>query len=184
MKSRFQLILSTSLMLLLGANTVVYAQPKETSEELSKAAKKGLLDNANLDDNGDIRVTYQMKVAKKSDEVNFEDYVFSKDLKFLGIQKTKEDKEKHPTQQVTSISAFVGGSNSFNVMSMTLNLSKEVWEKEWNYAKQTYQWGSRLSKDQVKPKNSDGKYRGFASYDNENDGSVLVLASYDKGDED
>lgn len=184
MKSRFQLILTTSLMLLLGANTVVYAQPKETSEELSKSAKKGLLDDANLDDNGDIRVTYQMKVAKKSDEVNYEDYVFSKDLKFLGIQKSKEDKEKHPTKQVTSISAFVGGSNSFNVMSMTLNLSKEVWEMEWNYAKQTYKWGSRLSKEQVKPKNSDGKYRGFASYDNENDGSVLVLASYDKGDED
>jgi len=171
-------------MLLLGANTVVYAQPKETSEELSKAAKKGLLDDANLDDNGDIRVTYQMKVAKKSDEVNYEDYVFSKDLKFLGIQKTKEDKEKKPTKQATSISAFVGGSNSFNVMSMTLNLSKEVWEMEWNYAKQTYKWGSRLSKEQVKPKNNDSKYRGFASYDNENDGSVLVLASYDKGDED
>lgn len=184
MKSRFQLFVTASMMLLLGANTLVYAQPKETSEELSKEAKKGVLDNVNLAENGDIRVTYQMKVSKKSDEVNYEDYVFSKDLKFLGIQKTKENKEVHPNKQVTSISAFVGGSNSFNVMSMTLNLSKEVWEKEWNYSKQTYKWGKRISKDQVKPKNNDSKYRGFASYDNDDDGSVLVLASYDKGDED
>lgn len=37
-------------------------------------------------------------------------------------------------------------------MSMSLNLQQEVWERNWNYDKQKYQWGSRISKEVVKPK--------------------------------
>jgi hypothetical protein len=161
------------------------AQSKEVTQELSKAAKKGILVNTTLSDDGNLRLTYKMKVSKKSDEVAYEDYVFSKDLQFKGIEKTKENKQTNPDKVLTSISAFVGGSNSFNVMSMSLNLEREQWERKWDYDAQSYKWGKRLSKESVKPKNNDSKYRGFAAYANDDDGSVLVLASYDvKGDDD
>ncbi|HNI30651.1 MAG TPA: hypothetical protein PLO82_09015 [Bacteroidia bacterium] len=164
--------------------TALIAQNNETTHELSKPAQKGILANAELSADGNIRMTYKMKVDKKSDQVNYEDYVFDKNLKFIGVEKTKEDKQTQPDQKVTLIKAFVGGSNSFNVMSMSLNLQQEVWERNWNFDKQKYQWGSRISKEVVKPKNNDSKYRGFAAYGNDDDGSVLILASYDSGDDD
>lgn len=170
--------------MVLSGNGNICAQAKEVSQELSKAARRGILVDAALSDDGNIRLTYKMKVDKKSDQVAYEDYVFDKKLGYSGIQKTKENKESHPDQKVTSVSAFVGGSNSFNVLSMTLNLQQEVWERNWNYDRQTYQWGRRLSKETAKPKNNDSKYKGFASFSNDDDGSVLVLASYDKGRDD
>ncbi len=157
--------------------TLLIAQGNETTHELSKPAQKGILANAELSADGNIRMTYKMKVDKKSDQVNYEDYVFDKNLKFIGVEKTKEDKQTQPDQKVTLIKAFVGGTNSFNVMSMSLNLQQEVWERNWNFDKQKYQWGSRISKEVVKPKNNDSKYRGFAAYGNDDDGSVLILAS-------
>ena len=160
------------------------AQTKEINQELSKAAKKGMLVDAVFAEDGNIKLTYKMKVDKKSDQVAYEDYVFDKSLGYVGIQPTKENKKTNPDTKVTSVAAFVGGSNSFNVLSMNLTLQQEVWEKIWNYDRQTYQWGKRLSKESVKPKNNDSKYRGFASYSNDEDGSVLVLASYDKGKDD
>ena len=164
--------------------TALIAQNNETTHELSKPAQKGILANAELSADGNIRMTYKMKVDKKSDQVNYEDYVFDKNLKFIGVEKTKEDKQTQPDQKVTLIKAFVGGGNSFNVMSMSLNLQQEVWERNWNFDKQKYQWGSRISKEVVKPKNNDSKYRGFAAYGNDDDGCVLILASYDSGDDD
>ncbi|MBS1781480.1 MAG: hypothetical protein JSS78_00265 [Bacteroidetes bacterium] len=179
------LILTSMLVLSsLFDQNIAWSQAKEASQDLSKSARKGILVGTQRNEDGNIRLTYKMKVDKKSDEVNYEDYVFNKDLQFVGIEKTKENKETHPDQKVTSVTAFVGGSNSFNVLSMTLNLEQQVWERIWDYDKQSYKWGKRLSKESVKPKNSDGKYRGFAAYDNDDDGSVLVLASYDKGDND
>lgn len=159
-------------------------QTKETNQELSKGAKKGMLVDAVFAEDGNIKLTYKMKVDKKSDQVAYEDYVFDKNLGYIGVQPTKETKKTNPDTKVTSVAAYVGGSNSFNVLSMNLTLQQEVWEKKWNYDRQTYQWGKRLSKESVKPKNNDSKYRGFASYANDEDGSVLVLASYDKGKDD
>lgn len=152
----------------------------ETVQELSKVAKKGVLDNSKIDENSLVRITYQMKVEKKSDQLSYEDYVFDKNLVFKGIQPTVENKTSKPDQKVTTLSAFVGGTNSFNVLSMSLNLQSEVWERIWDYKKQKYQWGKRLSKENVKPKNNDSKYIGFAAYSNDDDGSVAVIASYEK----
>lgn len=184
MKRTFNFLFFISLIQLVGLSFTTTAQTKEASEDLSKAARKGILLDANIANDGNIRITYKMKTDKKSDNMVYEDYVFDKDLKFAGIQKTNENKETKPDQQVTSVSAFVGGSNSFNVMSMTLNLEQQVWERKWDYDRQKYKWGKRISKESAKPKNNDSKYRGFAAYDNDDDGSVLVLASYDKGDDD
>lgn len=164
------------------------AQVKEVSQELSKPAKKGMLDDAILDKDGNIRITYKMKVDKKSDVVNFEDYVFDADLNYKGIQPyngPKDDKQIKPDYNLTTLSAYVGGSNSFNVLSMTLKFEKEVWEKKWNLKKQKYEWGKRLSKETIKMKDADGRYKGFANYPNDDDGSQLVIATYDgKGDND
>lgn len=184
MKHTFSFLFLISVFQFSSAPFNASAQIKEASEDLSKPAKKGVLVDANIAQDGNIRITYKMKTDKKSDNLNYEDYVFDTDLKFLGIQKTNENKQTKPDQQITSVSAFVGGSNSFNVMSMTLNLSQEVWERKWDYDAQKYKWGKRISKEQAKPKNNDSKYRGFAAYDNDDDGSVMVLASYDKGDDD
>ncbi|MBX7203545.1 MAG: hypothetical protein K1X77_10780 [Bacteroidia bacterium] len=171
------------LSMALGLPLCIQAQ-NETHHELSKAAQKGILVNSEIGNDGNIRMTYKMKVDKKSDQVNYEDYVFDKNLKFVGVEKSKENKETHPDEKVTLIKAFVGGTNSFNVMSMSLNLQQEVWERNWNYDKQTYQWGDRLSKEVVKPKNNDSKYRGFAAFGNDDDGSVMIIASYDTGEDD
>ena len=157
----------------------------ETSQPLSKKATKGMLVDAQLAEDGIIKLTYKMKVDKKSDEVAYEDFVFDGALSFKGIQPSTENKKKNEDQKVKTLAAFVGGSNSFNVMSMALNLQAEEWERIWDYDKQSYKWGKRLSKETVKPKNSESKYRGFASFANDDEGSILVIASYDqKGDDD
>lgn len=166
-----------------------FSQVKEVNQELSKPAKKGLLDDAIMDSDGSIRVSYKMKVDKNSDVVNFEDYIFDAGLNFKGIEPYKEPKapnnEVKPDYNLTALSAYVGGGNSFNVMSMTLKFEKEVWEKKWNMKKQKYEWGKRLSKETIKMKDADGKYKGFANYPNDDDGSQLVIAMNDgKGSDD
>ncbi len=171
------------LSLLLSGIYANAQQTKETSQDLTKNAQKGMLVDAYFEDNK-IKLTYKMKIDKKSDQVAYEDYVFDKSLSYVGVETSKQNKKTNPDQRITSISAFVGGSNSFNVLSMNLTLQREEWERTWNYDRQTYQWGKRLSKETVKPKNNDSKYKGFASFSNDDEGSVLVLASYDKGKDD
>jgi hypothetical protein len=163
-----------------------YAQKaNETSQPLSKKATKGMLVDAAIAEDGSVKLTYKMKVNKKSDEVAYEDYVFDKGLGFKGIQQTSENKSKKEDQKVKTLVAFVGGTNSFNVLSMSLNLQAEEWERIWDYDKQTYKWGKRLSKEAVKPRNSESKYRGFAAFPNDDEGTISVIASYDqKGDDD
>lgn len=168
-----------NVLFLLAPLQLSAQSPKQTTQDLSKAARKGILEYAQIDPEGQLRFTYKMKVDKKSDQVNYEDYVFGKDLSFKGIQPSSESKEVHPDQKVTSMYAFVGGSNSFNVLSMTLNLQREEWERIWDYKKQTYKWGKRLSKEVVKPRNNDSKYKGLAAFQNDQDGSVQVIATYE-----
>lgn len=160
------------------------AQSKEASQELSKSAKKGMLVGANLADDGNIRLTYKMKVDKKSDQVAYEDYLFDAGLAFKGMQPTKESKATNADQKVTTLAAFVGGTNSFSVMSMNLSLQQEVWERIWDYDRQAYKWGKRLSKETVKPKNSESKYKGFAEFANDDEGSQTIIASYDQDKDD
>lgn len=166
-------------ILLFIFNSLNAQQYKETVIELSKNAKKGILTDVGFADNDKVFISFDMKVDKKSDELASEDYVFDRNLSFLGIQPSKSKKEIKPNTTLSKLVAFVGGTNSFNVMSMKLNLQQEEWELVWNYKKQKYEYGKRLSKETVKPKNNDSKYIGYASFSNENDGSVLVVASYD-----
>ncbi len=164
---------------------VVTAQnTKENVQELSKAAKKGMIVDANLTPENQLRLTYKMKVDKKSDEVAYEDYFFDDQLGFKQAQPTKLTKEVKPDTKVVSLAAFVGGSNSFNVLSMILNLQREEWERKWDYDRQQYKWGKRLSKESVKPRNSESKYKGFAEFANDDDGSQFIIASYDQKDDD
>ncbi|MBS4043145.1 MAG: hypothetical protein KGZ59_04960 [Chitinophagaceae bacterium] len=178
--------LATIIFLLIS--NAAFNQSKSVITDLSKSATKGLLDDVVLENNGNIRVTYKMKVDKKSDEAKFEDYVFDNNLNFKGIEPYKvpnEPKVVKPDYNLTSLAAYVGGSNSFNVLSMTLKFEKEVWERKWNTKNQKYDWGKRLSKETVKMKDSDGKYRGFANYPNDDDGSQFVFASLEsKSDDD
>jgi len=178
-------LLSIGVFAFFSLTTSVQAQKiAETYQDLTKAARKGMLVNAVLTDEGNIRLTYKMKIDKKSDEVAYEDYVFDPALSFKGVQPSKNTKDTHPDKTVTTLSAYVGGSNSFNVLSMSLKLQKETWERLWDYDKQSYKWGKRLSKEEVKPRNSDSKYKGFASFANDDEGSVSVLASYEQDKDD
>jgi hypothetical protein len=157
---------------------IAYGQSvKETQQDLSKPAKKGMLTNASLKDDGDIVLTYTMKVDKKSDQLAYEDYVFDSDLKFKAIQPGKENKEMNPDKKVTTLAAYAGGSNSFNVNSQKLALQKEEWTKTWSYKWQRYEWGRRLSKEKVSLKNADSKYDGYTELST--DDGAFIIASYE-----
>jgi hypothetical protein len=160
-------------------------QAKEATTDLSKAAQKGMLTDTRVTEAGTLNFTYGMRVNKKDENLNFEDYTFDKDLNFKGMVSSKNEKEIKPNITVKLLAAYVGGSTSFTVLSQKLSLQKEEWEKKWNYNKQQYEWGKRLSKEGVKPKNDEGKYLGYAEYNVDN--GVLVIASYQpekKGAED
>lgn len=166
------------LLIGLFAPSILVAQTtKESVEPLSKQASKGILDAFRLTDDGMISASYKMKVDKKSDELKYEYYTFDQDLNFKGNAPEKVSKVTKPNQTISSITAFVGGGNSFNVLSMKLNLQKEVWERNWDFNRQAYSWGKRLSKEVVKPRNSDGKYKGFASFTDDDTGNLMVIAS-------
>jgi hypothetical protein len=151
---------------------------KENTADLSKAARKGLLTNAVLTSEGLLQFTYGMQVEKKSQNLQYEDYSFDKDLGFKGMQASKVAKEDRPDKNVTNLYAYVGGSNSFNVLSQKLSLQREEWVHTWNYKYQKYELGKRLSKETVKPKNDEGKYIGYVSYHAGDGEGVFVISSY------
>jgi hypothetical protein len=158
--------------------TTTYSQKvKESTQDLSKPAQKGMLTNAVMKDDGDIVLTYTMKVDKKSDQLAYEDYVFDRDLKFKGMQPGKEGKETNPDKKVTTLAAYAGGSTSFNVNSQKLALQREEWTKTWSYKWQRYEWGRRLSKEKVSLKNSDSKYDGYTELST--DDGAFIIASYE-----
>ncbi len=167
----------TFIALLLSYNYASSQTIKESVQELSGQAAKGMLDKAKLSSNGNLMLTYKMKTDKKSDVIAYEDYVFDRELNFKGIEPDKNDKQKRQNEQSSMITANVGGTTSFSVLSMKLNLQKEVWETNWDYGQQLYRVGKTLSREVVKPKNSEGKYKGYAAYPNENDGSLFIIAS-------
>lgn len=164
---------------------VVHAQQtQEVTKELSKKASKGLLSNSYIDSNGDLVLSYKMKIDKKSDEVKYEDYIFDANLNFKKIEEDVQKKQERENKKLTILRAFVGGGNSFNVMSMNLSLKKEVWERNWDYTKQCYVFGKRLSSEVVKPRNSEGKYKGYAAYWDDDNSSIFVVGSADTGEKD
>jgi hypothetical protein len=167
--------------LLFTASPLCAQEPKEATQELSKASRKGLIYDVRKEDDGTFHVTYMNKVEKKSDEVTYEDYVFDKDLNFKGSAPTKVVKELKPTRKMVGLAAYVGGTSSFSVLSMSLKVYREEYEQYWNFKRQRYERGKLLSREAVKLRNSEGKYKGFAEFYNEDEHSLFVVGSYDKG---
>jgi hypothetical protein len=157
-------------------------QSKETVTELSKKAQKGYF--YGLETGEDLKLLYKIPGDKNKNEISYEQYQFDKNLTFKGAQPTSENKTGNADYTLTCISATVGGGNSFNVLSMKLSLSKSVWERKWDFERQKYIWGKRLSSEVVKPKNGNDKYKGFAAYENDSTGELMVVASYDSDKKD
>jgi hypothetical protein len=171
----------TFLMLtpLLLSYTILHSQsPKETTQPLSKPAQKGWLDNASLKD-GSIVLSYAMKIEKKSDQLNYEDYVFDQQLNFKGMQPGKEAKQNKPDIKKTVLRPIAGGSNSFNVLSQKLSIVRGEGILSWDYKRQRYEVDKILSSDKVKMKNGEDRYDGFVSYTMEN--GAFIIASFDPG---
>jgi hypothetical protein len=60
-----------SLLLTFFATTICGQKVKESTQDLSKPARKGMLTNAFRKSDGDIVLTYTMKVDKKSDQLAY-----------------------------------------------------------------------------------------------------------------
>ncbi len=143
---------------------------KEVVQPLSDKAVKGYLYDVSKDAQGNLNATYKFKVNKKSDEVSYEEYSFSPDLKFMGTKEAHEKKEQHDDFERTSLLASVGGSNSFDVLSMKLKMTKVVSILTWNHEKQQWSVKKVISRETVKAKNDQGKvYYGYASYSSSDD---------------
>lgn len=152
---------------------------KESTQDLSKAAQKGALTSAQMKEDGSIVVSYTMKVDKKSDQLSFEDYMFDRELNFKGTQPGKENKETKPDKKGSSIWAYAGGSNSFNVNSQKLSIEKIEGNFSWNYKRQRYELDRRISSDKVKLKNAEGRYDGYVAFSFEE--GAFIIGSYDPG---
>jgi hypothetical protein len=145
--------------------TNAYAQDfKESVQPLSDKALKGQIYEVKKAENGDNNIVYKMKVNKKSDEVSYEQYSFDKNLKFLGISDSKENKEIKPDVERTYYSAYVGG-NGFEALRVNLKISRDVVLNTWNRKKQVYEFKKWISSEYVKARNDNGRvYIGYASY--------------------
>ena len=172
-----------SILLTVIINLSISAQEiKETVQPLSKKAVKGFMYEAKKDDSGNLIITYKIPGAKKSNEIFFEEYSFDKELKFMGSKDVQENKSQQSDYEVTTFSAYVGGSTSFDMLSMKLKFNKIVVNKTWNYEKQRYTIGKYISNETIKPKNENGKvYLGYASYSSSDDkkSELFTLAKID-----
>ena len=156
---------------------------KEVVQPLSSKAVKGYMYDTRKGDDGSVYVTYQMKLNKKSDDITYEEYGFDKSLNFTGSKDVQEKKVDKPDFEKTYYYATVGGTNSFDVLSMKLKLNKVVQLKTWNYAKQRFVTKKTISRDVIKPNNDDGKvYLGYAAYSSEDKPDVLTIAKADSKD--
>lgn len=179
-------IFSITILALISAFGMLRAQElKEVVQPLSAEATNGYLNAINIDPTGALHVMYKMQVKKKSDDVSYEEYSFDKDLKFTGSQKAQEPKSDHADYERTSYIAYVGGSTSFDVLSMKLKLFKVVQLMTWDHAHQYFEIKKTISREDIKPKNDDGKvYNGYAAYNSsdEKNTDILVLARADTKD--
>lgn len=177
-KAPFTSYLLTNLFVLLSTQPIFSQASKETTQPLSKPAQKGWLDNASLKE-GSIVLSYAMKIEKKSDQLNYEDYVFDQQLNFKGMQPGKEAKQNKPDIKKTVLRPIAGGSNSFNVLSQKLSILKGEGILSWDYKRQRYELDKILSSDKIKMKNGEDRYDGFVSYTMEN--GAFIIASFDPG---
>lgn len=181
MKPTYKLI----ALLLLVVNTISAQEFKETIEPLSSKAQKGYMYDVFKDESGNSNITFKMKVDKKSDAVVFEKYAFDSNVKFLNASDVSENKENNEDITRTSLNVYVGGTSSFDVLSMKLKLNKVVKLKTWNHEKQVYVTKKIISDETIKPKNDNGKvYIGYASYtsSDETKSDVYTLAKVESKD--
>lgn len=182
-----KIIFSLIILTLTGTFGMLRGQEiKEAVQPLSAAATKGFLNDFDIDPSGGLYVTYKMSIKKKSDAVSYEEYSFDKDLKFTGSKQVQEPKTDYPDFERTSYYASVGGTSSFDVLSMKLKLYQEVEQMTWDRSRQRYEVKKVISKETIKPKNDDDKvYLGYATYNSsdEKDTDLLVLARADTKDE-
>jgi hypothetical protein len=160
---------------------------KESVVPISKKAQKGYLYDISAENDGTDNIFFQMKMDKKSDAVSFEKYSFDNNLKFIGSSDTQDKKVNVADYESTSLYAYVGGSNSFDVLSMKLKINKFVAVKTWNYKKQEFETKKIISDETVKFKNDIGKtYKGYATYDSfkDNKQALFCLTKIDSKDKD
>jgi hypothetical protein len=118
-----------------------------------------------------------MKLDKKSEEITYEKYSFDKDLKFINASDVAVNKEVKEDIERSGFNVYVGGTNSFDVLSMKLKINKRIQLKTWNYERQRYVVKKTLSDETFKPRNDNGKvYYGYASYDSSDDANSTVFA--------
>ncbi|MBS1763895.1 MAG: hypothetical protein JSS90_02885 [Bacteroidetes bacterium] len=168
---------------LLASGYVNAQELKEVVQPLSSKAVKGYMYDTRKGDDGSLFITYKMKLDKKSDNITYEEYGFDKSLNFTGSKEVQENKVDKPDFEKTYYYATVGGTNSFDVLSMKLKLNKVVQLKTWNYEKQRYITKKTISRDVIKPRNDDGKvYLGYSTYSSEDKPDVLTIAKADAKD--
>lgn len=181
MKNSIQTV-ALFLILSLGVKA---QEVKETIEPLTKKSIKGYVYDVHKDDRGTCHITYKIKGDKGSDEVFYEEYSFDKDLKFLGNKDVQEKKVAYEDYESTKFYAFVGGTTSFDVLSMKLKLRKTVALRTWNHEKQVFITKKYISNEVIKPRNDDGKvYLGYASYSAHEDdkSNVFIIAKAESKD--
>lgn len=172
-------------LLLLNWNVANAQEFLESVQPLSAKSQKGYMYNVSAESNGGNSITFKAKVDKKSDVISFEKYVFDKNLKFLNASEVSENKEVKADIERTSFYAYVGGTSSFDVLSMKLKINKRVQLKKWNYEKQRYVTKKTLSDESIKPKNDNGNvYFGYASFvaSNDSKNNVFAIAKIDSKD--
>jgi hypothetical protein len=157
----------------------------ESVQPLSSKSQKGYMYDVSKEQDGSNNITFKMKLDKKSEALTYEKYSFDKNLKFINSSEVQENKDTKEDIERTSFYAYVGGTSSFDVLSMKLKLNKRVQLKKWDYEKQRYVIKKTISDETIKPKNDNGKvYYGYASYISADDtnSNVFALAKVDAKD--
>lgn len=166
------------IMLFLIISTLLFAQENMTEKTfpLSKAATKGYLYYFEQADNGEFQVTYKM--ANKKKELY---QIYSIDANLTNAMQKDEEVIKDKSivnndYERTYIYAYIGGKNSFDVLSTKLKLTKVTAKYTWDKDKQTYN-SQYLTRDKVVLKSLDDKaYEGYMDFSKSN-GDVLVLTA-------
>lgn len=155
------------------------ANAQEKIQELSKKATKGFISDTDNSD-GNYLITYKIGGDKKKNEVFYETYLFDKNLQLVKTEEIAEpklSKAEMADKTQTRFSAYVGGCSSFDVLSMKLKLSTTTINTKWDYKKQRYMYDKTLTSQTIKAKNDNGKYYGYAAFNNEEDGTLFIIAA-------
>ena len=174
-----------SLLSLFIFALVFGASAQETVHDLSKKAYKGFLYDVQSENNA-LSITYKIPGEKKNTDALFETYSFDRNNTFLKVESSSASKEVKPDITSTYYYAYVGGTTSFDVLSMKLKLNRKAVVKTWSHEKQAYVTSKVLTDEVIKPKNDNGKYKGYASFitpaANDEADDLFVLAGNESKD--